>query len=173
MRWLLCFLLLGTGIVFLSGCGENGPSSNAGTLQIYLTDAPVELTEVSVTLDEIEVHQTGGEWKPFKDTPTTFDLLDLEGTQSLLALGNLEDGMYTGFRLQVTEGHIVEDGEECELTVPSGKIEVPVVFEIQEGEITKIVADFDAEESVHIVHTGENTRCILRPVLVPVSVTNE
>jgi Domain of unknown function (DUF4382) len=173
------FACLIVGSVLLAACGDHGDngdnvtgSKNAGVLQLALTDTPIQLKVVSVTLGEIEVHQTGGTWKPFVDSSKTFDLLALKGTEALLAMGSLPDGKFTGFRLRVEQGHIIDDrGARCELIVPSNKIEVPVVFEIRAGSVTKIVTDFNAEQSVHVVQTGKNQRCMLRPVLTPITVS--
>ena len=167
------FLILLFALVL--GCSDNSSvSGQRGVLQLFLTDQPIQAKEIDVTLSEIEVHETGGNWKPFVQASKTLDLLTLKGTQSLLAMAELPDGTYTGFRLRVEEGHIIDDqGNRCNLTVPSDKIEVPVVFEIQKGALTKVVLDFKAEDSVHVIQAGKTERCILRPVLTPVSVTNQ
>src|SRR3990172_6754073 len=144
----------------LFGCKDNGSVSRSeGVLQLFLTDKPAKLEKVNVTIGEIDIHQTGGPWKVFLQSTKTFDLLELKNTQALLAMGDLPDGMYTGLRLRVQSGQVLwTDGQTCELTVPSDKIQVPVVFEIQKGALTKVVLDFDAEESVHVIRTGDNQR---------------
>jgi hypothetical protein len=160
-------------LIFLTACQDGSVKSSGGMLQLYLTDKPVALQEVNVTIGGIDVHSTGGAWKPFLEGTQTFNLLDLKNTEALVAMGELEDGMYTGFRLLVQEAEAVDtDGQSCTLKVPSDKIHVPVVFEIRESALTKVLLDFDAEASVHVVRTGNTIRCILRPVLTPVSVTN-
>ena len=166
-----CLLLAAFGFY---GCSENGSvSGNAGALQLFLTDKPAQLQEVNVKIAEVEVHETGGPWKSFLQTSRTFDLLKLKNTNELLAVSDLSEGMYTGFRLLIEEGNVIDsEGKRCELKVPSDKIEVPVVFEIEKGALTKVVLDFDAAESVHVVVSGNTQRCTLRPVLKPISVTN-
>lgn len=157
--WVLGFSLVACGM------------TRQGSLEIYLTDQPVSLQSVVVTLGQIEIHSTGGPWKPFYQGPVTVDLIQLQGAQSLLAMGNVDDGQYTGFRLLVQSGYIIDaSGQRCDLEVPSDKVEVPVVFEVQEGRITRIVVDFDGPASVHVVQTGNARKCLLRPVIVPRSV---
>lgn len=159
VAWALC---LG-----LAACG----TTRQGSLEIYLTDQPLNLQSVVVTLSQIEIHSTGGPWKPFYQGPVTVDLMRLQGTQSLLAMNNVDDGKYTGFRLLVQSGYIIDtSNQRCDLEVPSDKVEVPVVFEVQQGHITHIVADFDGPASVQVVGTGNAQKCLLRPVIVPKSV---
>ena len=112
---------------------------------------------------------------PFVHTSKTLDLLTLKGTEAVLAMGNLQNGHYTGFRFLIDSGNAVQmDGSTCDLKVPSGKVEVPVVFDMSNGKTTKIVTDFNGEQSVHVVVTGgkngKHSKCILRPVLKVMSV---
>ncbi|GBC85768.1 hypothetical protein HRbin11_02221 [bacterium HR11] len=152
-------LALGLGAV---ACGTNPQ----GSLEIYLTDQPLSLQSVVVTISQVELHPTSGPWRPFYQGPVTVDLMQLRGTQSLLAMGNVTDGQYTGFRLLVQSGYVIDtSGQRCDLEVPSDKVEVPVVFEVQQGHVTRIVADFDGPASVQVVQTGNARKCILRPVI--------
>jgi len=174
MRIFMACFILSTVLLWACSSNDNGISTGGGMLQMELTDQPIDLREVSVTLSEIEVHETGGAWRSFSDSTKSVDLLSLKGVRTVLAIGELRPGTYTGFRLFVDEGHIIDQaGDRCDLKVPSGKIEVPVTFEIKEGNTTDMLVDFDAEQSVHVVRTGNNERCILRPVLKAVSVTNQ
>jgi Domain of unknown function (DUF4382) len=178
-------ILVAVTLIFLfAACGSNDvddptestPSTPStpttlGTLRLFLTDQPVDLKQVWVTITDIEVHKTGGTWIHFAASGDSIDLLTLEGRQTLLEAAPLEQGKYTGIRFFVSEGHIIDaDDERCELKVPSGKIHIPVDFNIEEGSETSILLDFDAEKSVHVVRTGKKEHCNLRPVIHPVSV---
>lgn len=146
--------------------GDQPPSSRRGALAISLTDAPLEAREVWVTINEIEVHPTGSGWQSFVTEEMEFELLALEGRESLLAAAELEDGKYTKIRLRVQEGYLIDnEGERCDLKVPSGKIDVPVPFEIDAGATTSMLLDFDAEKSVHVTRKGKKMECQLRPVI--------
>lgn len=152
----------------LIGCGSE---TRQGSLELYLTDQPLDLRSVVVTMSEIEIHPTSGPWQTFFQGPVTMDLMTLQGTQALLAMNNVPDGKYTGFRLRIQSGYVVDTtGQRCDLEVPSDKVDVPVVFEVQQGHVTRIVADFDGRASVQVVQTGGSRRCLLRPVITPKSV---
>ena len=166
------FLLI-VSLIFLFGCSDDSSvSSRNGMLKLFLTDQPVDLKEVWVTITSIEVHKTGEAWISFDASGDTVDLLTLQNREQLLQSAPLEEGKYTGIRLLVSEGHIIDaDDEHCELKVPSGKIQIPLNFDIENGNETEAVLDFDAEKSVHVVRTGNNERCNLRPVIHVKSVT--
>jgi hypothetical protein len=173
MRTTLLAIIAITAI--LGGCSsDNGVSnSNSGTLQVMMTDAPIDLAQVWVTITEVDVHQTGADWRMISTASKSQDLLKLKNTQELLATASLTDGSYTGFRLQVSEGHVVDaQGNTCDLKIPSDKIEVPVAFTIKAGKLTSVVLDFNAEKSVHVTSAGQSEKCILRPVITPSSVEN-
>src|SRR5262245_42902400 len=125
------FVLLIT-VLFLSSCSEDtsvdnrgGNGSNSGMLKLFLTDAPIELDELWVTITEIDVHKTGGNWISFDSKGDSVDLLTLENRTQLVQSAPLETGKYTGIRLQLSEGHIIDsEGNRCELKIPSGKVQV-------------------------------------------------
>jgi len=161
-------------LLLLSRCGSSSmdnsvASQQQGTLQIFLTDKPIQAKQVWVTFSTIDVHRTGAAWQSVSAKPIEFDLLTLKNTESLLASANLKDGSYTGVRIEVDKGNVVfQDGSDCNLVVPSGEVTVPVNFTIQNGSITKLVFDFDAGKSVHVVEAGKSDKCVLRPLIVPV-----
>lgn len=76
----------------------------------------------------------------------------------------LEEGLYTQIRLAVTSGTIVVSGVSHDLTVPSTEVKIPVDFEVMKGGATKILLDFDAEESIHVIGTGSG-KSMLTPVI--------
>jgi len=165
--------------LLLFNCGDNvtGPHVK-GVLKILLTDSPLgNVQHIYVTLNTIEVHRTSkGEGNagvislPAAASP--IDLLTLQGREELLSSDSLEDGFYTYISLEVSSGTVVLDtAEEYELEIPSGKVLIPVPFTIEQGKLTRVVLDFDAEQSVQVVSTGgANIKYILRPVIIPVKV---
>lgn len=161
-------------LLMLAGCGSSNMDNSVsgqqqGTLQIFLTDKPIQAKEVWVTFSRIDVHSTGDAWQSVSTKPVEVDLLTLKNTESLIASANLKDGSYTGVRVLVDKGNVVfQDGSSCDLKVPSSEVSVPVNFTIQNGKITKLVFDFDAGQSVHVVEAGKSEKCVLRPVIVPV-----
>lgn len=175
-------------IVFLAGCGSNDNSnpmmSNSGTVQVLLTgsasitsaaEGPVSPKEVWVNIGQIDA-QAGkdGAWLNLSSKLQMIDLMSLTGVQGLLGSGSLPNGTYSGLRLFIESGYAIDDaGARHDLKVPSDKIEVPVVFEVKQNQVTKVVLDIDGKDSVQVVATGgKNEKWILRPVLKVASVEN-
>lgn len=173
------FLFIAT-VLFLTACSNdnsvmdnNNNNSQMGMLKLSLTDQPINgLKEVWVTITNIEVHKDSGAWISFDATGDSVDLLTLKNREQVLQSHPLDPGSYTGIRLDVTEGHIIEsDDTRCDLKIPSSKIEIPLNFKIDQGKETDMVLDFNADKSVHVVETGHNGQCIMRPVILVKSVT--
>jgi hypothetical protein len=174
VRYIFAVLLLISTAAFFGCSSDNSVSGQQGSLRVLLTDAPVDLKQVWVTISAVEVHQTSGSWTSVSQSSKSIDLLTLQNAQDVLTTANLPDGNFTGIRLQISDGHVIEqDNSRCELKVPSDKIEIPVQFDIKQGKTTTVLLDFKGEQSVHVVKTGNNRRCILRPVLLPVSVQQD
>jgi hypothetical protein len=171
------FLLMIT-LVFVAACSndnsvtENNNKTQFGMLKLSLTDQPVGLKEVWVSITNIEVHKTSEAWISFDASGDSVDLLTLQNREQVLQSAPLDPGSYTGIRLDVTEGHIIDaSGERCDLKIPSGKVEIPLNFTIDSGKETDVVLDFQADKSVHVVETGHNGQCIMRPVILVKSVS--
>jgi hypothetical protein len=165
-----------------SESNSSGSTSKAsfGFLRVILKDKPIsEAQNVFVTIDKVSVHKECEEPEDcdFIDIYTNpeglkIDLLALKNTPSTLVTATLETGKYNQIRLSVLSGEIVfpppspeDEAVPFTLQVPSGKIKIPVHFEITaEGE-TDIILDFDAEKSIHIVQKGKSDTYILRPVI--------
>lgn len=181
----MAFLLL-AGLLACSGGDPARPTS--GNLDIYLTDAPIDLDQVSavnVTLTSMTVYPVCAD--PAEDcsgipvdlipaegsSQVTLNLLDYrDGQVILMASEEIPAGDYERIRLQIAAASLLEDDDgdpetpdvEEEIRVPSGKVDVVVPFTISAGEDTEIILDFDAALSVHLNETG-NGKYILRPVI--------
>ena len=158
--------------MFFSACSNDNTvtennMNNQGMLKLSLTDKPITgLKEVWVTITNIEVHKTDGSWISFDATSDSVDLLTLKNREQVLQSHPLDQGSYTGIRLDVSDGHIIEsDGSRCDLKIPSSKIHIPFNFKINNGNETDVVLDFNADKSVHVIQTGHNGQCIMRPVI--------
>ncbi len=85
------------------------PRPSTGTIQVLVTDAPGDVSEVNVTVSEVEVHKAGGDeepgyWKTLPIQEETFDLIVLQDITMLLAEGNeVEAGKYTQLRMTIFE----------------------------------------------------------------------
>ncbi|NIO48967.1 MAG: DUF4382 domain-containing protein [Candidatus Aminicenantes bacterium] len=160
MKKLILFAL--SAALLLSGCAS---SEKTGNFQLYLTDQPVDADEIWATISKIEVQKTGEAFLTIWEGTKEYDLLTLMNTQELVLDTTLEEGMYTQIRLTVTEGRIVIGGQSNEMTVPSSMVQIPLVFNVMEDSSVEVVLDFEADQSVDVIHTGQNAEYLLKPVI--------
>ena len=184
MKRLLLTALLSVGIVLmvlvasLAGCGQ---ASGTGTLELYLSDAPLDaenVTGVYITINEIQYH-LNDQWITCAEFvgPQTYDLLELTGGNFIL-LGELTlpAGNYTQIRFMLdiaeTGSHKVNPGCYIEfadnstepLFVPSGGetgYKAIGQFEVPDGGTVEVTADFDVREAVVVA----DSRYILNPTI--------
>jgi hypothetical protein len=140
----------------------NEPST--GTIQVLVTDAPANISEVNVKVTEVEVHKAGVDGKPgmwitlnIANEGQPFNLLDLQGGLTmLLAEGNkVESGKYTQLRMTVFSVIVkTDDGPEdgYQAKVPNDNLKFVRTFTLEEGETICLIVDIDANKS--IVFTG-------------------
>ena len=163
-----------------------------GTLQIMVTDAPPEeeVTSIMVTVESVEVHKAAAQqeqqqsatnsttnstdekagWLPLDILAgnETFDLLQIQGIEEVLAVTELEAGNYTQIRMTISSVQVrLGDGDLQDVILPSGSLKFIHPFDIVEGQTTALLFDFDAEKSVNVTGSGQ---IIVKPV-VKLSVT--
>ena len=147
--------------------GLNLPTlQNQGTLIVKLTDAPVELKNLYVTITSLSVQKTDqsgedGGWISLSfvedKTSVYVDILSLQGIAQDLSVAEVPSGTYTKIRMDVSDASaIYADNTEVELIVPPGHLDVNVNFEIRDGETTTLLVDMTG----HISQTNR-----LAPVL--------
>jgi len=162
---------------------ESEQALETGTLELYLTDAPLDaknVTGVYITIDEIQYH-LGNQWITCKEFegPQIYDLLELTGGNStLLGEFTLPVGNYTQIRflLDIPEmgshpaspGCYIKfaDNSTEPLFVPSGNetgYKAIGRFEVTADETVTVTADFDVSEpgTVHVA----GSRYILKPTI--------
>lgn len=170
-------LLVGAALTGCSGGSVSATVDGFGHLEVHLTDAPPDMSNVSnvfVTITDVLVYpgvdgmDSGDEPAPvpLMTTPQQFDLLTLMGGLSdLLAEDMVPAGFYQKARLVVSDARVVfTDDTEEPLKIESHKVDVVLPFEIQDGDDMAILLDFDAAASVKVTATGSD-RYILRPVV--------
>lgn len=156
--------LLIAAITFVSCQSETRMS----TMQIHLTDAPVDYDEVNIDLKQVQVQfadDTTG-WQNLETTVGMYDLLQLQnGVDTLIAKGTFPENTVHQLRLVLgNDNNIVVNGETYPLTVPSGSqsgLKIKVHKKLNKT-LEDLVVDFDAGLSVHQEGTGDYK---LRPVL--------
>ncbi len=143
------------------------PVPDTGTLVVMLTDAPVNLTRLDVTLDSISAHRQGYGNETWVDlafvesvSEVSFNLLALQDVAMNLSLTEIPPGNYTMIKMHVKAANATDvEGNVTVLDVPSEHIKVIVHFEVVAGEDTAVLIDMEADW-VAISKSGK-----LRPVL--------
>jgi len=163
----LAALLIIAGVT-MSGLKLPGFASNKGTLIVKLTDAPVKLEHLNITITELLAHRAEydgeeGGWILLRfvdDKPWYGDILSLQNITRDLSVTEVQPGNYTKLRMKISTANAtyLEDGRRrtVDLIVPPGHIDVNVRFKIEAGETTTLLVDMTA----HISHTNR-----LAPVL--------
>jgi hypothetical protein len=172
--------VLSVSIALLAGaCGGGGGDSTAtGTLNLGITDAPVDAADhVWVEFTGVEIKQAGGGNINIDfPAPRQIDLLALTGGTAELLLDGyvLSAGTYEWLRLKVNasqggdpadDSFIVIGGTPYELRIPSGaqtglKLNRPIT--IPADGTASFTIDFDLRKSVH-ARSGDVY--MLRPTL--------
>ena len=185
-RNLLIAIALGT---LLSACGGSNGGPGTGTLNLEITDSPVD------DADAVVVVFTGVEVKPVDGDVITFnycdplvdvslckdiDLMQLQGgaTTDLLNDEELPAGEYAWIRLKVYTDATPPDASYIQITtdsvagtynlsIPSGNqtgLKLVSGFTIAQGSIKRLVIDFDLRKSV-LAPPGINPLYVLKPTL--------
>ncbi len=129
------------------------PIPNTGTLVVMLTDAPVNLTHLNVTLDSISAHRQGYGNETWVNlafvnnvTEVYFDLLALQDVAMNLSITEIPPGNYTMIKMHVkTANATYANGNTTDLDVPSEHIKVIIHFEIAKGGTTAVLIDMQAD----------------------------
>ncbi|MFP4488610.1 MAG: DUF4382 domain-containing protein [Bacteroidales bacterium] len=176
------FLLALFALLLFAGCEKEG---NTGTLNLSITDAPIDnadVTGVWLSITEIQYHMNDNEWMTFEgfEGPKEFNLLELtNGVSELLGNFEMEAGTYTQLRFMIdapvmgsaahnNPGCYIEfaDGSTEQLFVPSGHQtgwKGVGAFTVPSNGTVDITADFDARKSV--IEAGMTGMYILKPTI--------
>jgi hypothetical protein len=180
-------------VILVANCATPETTQAKGNLQIMVTDAPPEeeVTSIMVTVESVEVHKAIAEqeqeqeqgqeqeqqqsssnstdeeagWLPLDILAgnETFDLLQIQGIEEVLAVAELEAGKYTQIRMTISNVQVkLGYGDLQDVIVPSGKLKFIHPFNIVGGQTTALLFDFDAEKSVNVTGSG---RIIVKPVV--------
>lgn len=180
-----------------SQIAENGQSNSnnstsdkdtgtaAGFLRLTIKDAPADdAKNIWVKISNIRVHRACDDeedcfttiWE--NTTGQDIDLLALKNTPLELPTATLSAGTYNQIRMDVISGSIVfgpagpPDPSDLlyQLDVPSDEIKCHLHFELEANETIRILLDFDAKNSIHVVKKGKKDVYQLRPVVDVVEV---
>ena len=169
---LATLVILFLGLAAVSGCDSVGGGESGGSVQVLLTDAPIDnIAEANVTIERVELLGEAGTIVLLEEE-ARFDLLELtNGITTELAQEDVPAGVYHQIRLIVQdEAEVVFTNDStATLKVPSGtetgiKLNLPGGFRIGEGaEEASILLDFDASKS--FVRAGASGKYIFKPVV--------
>jgi hypothetical protein len=157
--------------------GESSKANRRGTVQVLLTDLPLDVQEVWITILSVEIHSALAGWQTVVDsTPdgVEFNLLTLIDKPAEVGIKELAPDVYTQIRLILSAANwITVDGVTYPLIIPSGEqtgVKLTGDFELAAGGTVKILLDFDAEKSVHMAKDGKYQ---LKPTITIKEVTKE
>ncbi len=168
-RFLLIFslMILALGLS-LTSCQKNeassGPAADQGLVTVKITDSPFPLkwfAQVDVTITKIELHTVDstrhGSFVTVWEGHQSVNLLELRnGETSDFPQAAVPAGRYNMIRLKMDSVHIVyKNGVEFSLKLPDRmkaglRIVIVPPVEVQEGDSTSVLLDFDLSKSLVI-----------------------
>lgn len=169
-KTLIPLFILAVSVAGLESCKKDNNTQSAN-VQIRLTDGPAALEEVNVDIQSVRVKYREDEndstknWVDFSTRPGVYNLLRLQGIDTILATGTLPERQIKEIRLILgTNNTVKNNGVVYPLTIPSGSESgLKIKFSKSLGaDLNTIVMDFDAGQSVSQNGSGAY---MLRPVL--------
>ena len=147
---LLALLALG-----LNAC--TSPQSQSANVRLLLTDAPAdEASALTVDFGEVQL-LSGEEGRVISETGGSFDVLELRnGQTALLGEADVPDGTYSQLRLIISKATITVDGEDSDVSVPSGaqsglKVNIRPPLVVSGEQMSVITLDLNARR---VIQTG-------------------
>jgi hypothetical protein len=141
--------------------------SGKSNLTILITDKPVELDHLNMTIDWVRIQDENGTWYnlTLKTAPFYFDLLSLQNVSETLSETELPAGNYTMIRMHVlTANATYPDGTVADLRVPSDTIKVLLKphLSLEDGGQMTVLIDLQPEDlnAIAVSHSLN-----LRPVI--------
>jgi len=168
----LAFLLTGALFMALTGC--NGGSGSSGTMNLGVTDTPVDGAQsVVVAFTGVDLMGPNGQQSFSFSTEKKIDLLQQQGTNSasLLAGVTIPAGNYQWIRLDIdtTNSYIItSSGSQYPLTISSGSqtgLKLVSGFTVAQGSLADFVIDFNLRQSITLSNSGGVTSYMLTPAL--------
>ncbi|WP_069807977.1 DUF4382 domain-containing protein [Vulcanisaeta thermophila] len=139
----------------------------SSAVYVYLTDKPVKVDHLYVTISQVAFHKEGGgndTWVTCSLTGTTFDLAQLVNASELMSRCSLPNGTYNLIFISVSGVQAVVNGQTYNCTLPSGEFKVPLEPSpiVVNGTSYDVTVDFGAVRNVIITGSG---KCLVTPVI--------
>jgi hypothetical protein len=121
-----------------------------------------DFESLDIEISRVLLHLGGDEEKVIEFEPGVkmVNLADLQGTRAQeIWRGDVPDGEYNKVVLEVSQvsGVLLGSGEEIEIKLPSGKLQISKPFQIESSEVINFVYDLT------VVKAGQNGQYILKP----------
>lgn len=157
MKKLILFTL--SVALLLGGC----TADKTGNFELYLTDQPIDgLEQVLITITAIRVQKDDESIVTVWEGERTFDLLLLQDIEERILDVELEQGTYTHVIIAISGAAVVVNSVTYEITIsPSLEVRIPVAFTVLNNNITEVVLDFQADQSIE----GYGDQYLLFPVI--------
>lgn len=170
----LAYMIAGASLLGLAACGGSGSASGTGTLNLAVTDTPVEgASQVVVAFTGVDLMGPAGQTHVTLASEQSIDLLTLQGNASSTLLDGtaVAAGDYQWLRLDVDEANsfvIATGGGKFPLKVPSGSqsgLKLVSGFTVAQGGTADFVVDFDLRKSLTLDNSGGSATYTLKPAL--------
>ncbi|MFN8286152.1 MAG: DUF4382 domain-containing protein [Chitinophagales bacterium] len=154
---------------------DNNNTTNQGKVELRMTDAPGAYDAVYIDVIGAEVHSDVHGWVTMNNVHTgIYNLLELtNGTDTVLATSDIPSGDISQICLILgSSNSVVVDGQSYPLTIPSGSesgLKINVHHEVQTGQTTQVLLDFNAGASIHQTGNGDYH---LKPVIHAIVVSS-
>lgn len=180
-------LALLSGLLLLWACSDSStdPADGPASLSVYLTDAPGDVANVWVQIDDVLLAGQGQPLSILSEPTELIDLLALEDSTMVLVDGaEIEAGTYSQLRfvigagvLEATDGTVYAFGDaehpdglsstgtlHCPSCAQSGlKVNFAGGLELEETE-NAVLVDFDVAQSFGR-EAGQSGRWVMRPLI--------
>lgn len=170
-----------TSLLFAcGGSGSSTPANPTGTLNLAVTDAPIDdISAVVIEFTGVSIKPATDEPIEFLfDTPRSINLLELQGnlSEQILTDATVPAGDYNWIRLHVNAEHDnimdsyaeTELGTQLELWIPSGSqtgLKLVRGFTVPAGGSADFTADFDLRKSIVAAPEMSGQGLKFKPVL--------
>lgn len=148
------------------GSGGSGGSQQMGRVTMLVGDAPIQdLTEVWITVSEVELNMAGGKKDVVLNPPQHIDLLRLQNLTEVLLSEEIVSGRINKVRLLLDKLEILRQGGTSPadlevLDVPAGgwiELNPQGGIEVRAGETITMLIDIDLEHSLQVTQGGNGS----------------
>ena len=141
---------------------QPNPEGNFAFLVSDEVNAISDFQKLDLSISKVILHLGGDEEKKieFKPGIQMVNLTDLQGNRAQeIWRGDVPEGEYSKVFLEVSQvsGVLWDSGEEVEIKLPSGKLQISKPFKVESGEVTNFVYDLT------VVKAGKSGQYILKP----------